>query len=148
MPELKPIGRLSNLDDLDTEPLTVPIIGYTEDKQEVETKIRFVGTLPAGASLDMIRATDANGRISNAAALDYVDNCVHAEDKEAWDELLHGTAVIVRITTVLEVYQALAEFYTKRPTKRRPASVTGRPSTGATTRVAASAKTSTRKNSH
>ena len=41
MPELDPIGRVADTSTLELEPITVPVVGYTEAAKEVVTKIRF-----------------------------------------------------------------------------------------------------------
>ena len=141
MPRLEPIGRLSP-DQITTEPLEVPIIGYAEKtKKEVETVIRFVANVPIGAALDMIRATDQDGNINPVAALDYIDKCVHFDDRKKWDDLLHDPKIIVKQETLLAVYQAIGEFYAGRPSPQRSGSRGGRSSTDKTSRAAASSRT-------
>ena len=144
--ELEAIGRVENPDDLDFTPLVIPIVGYSDDKKEVITKIRFVRVIPMGVSLDTFRATDADGNIGGTAALDYVDGCVHREDKHRWQELLHGTNVNVEQSTIIEVYKALGAFYADRPTKQRSGSRSG-PKARPTSQAAAKSRTSTKKNS-
>ena len=127
---------------IEVEPIIVPIVGYDLKRKEVITDIRFVGTVPAGAVLDMLRATNANGDVDYTAALDYLDNCVYPDDREKWHELLHGTKITVSMATLLLVYTAIGEQYTKRPTKQRSGSRGGRSSTKPTTRAAASSRAS------
>ncbi len=141
---LQPVGEIKDLASLDFEPLIVPIIGYNAKKEAVVTDIRFVGQVPAGAAIDMIRNADAEGNVDFNGILAYVDGCVLEQDREKWDDLLHGTKVIVVRQTLVDVYKAIAEFYTKRPIRQRSASSTGRSSTKPTSRAAASASKSTR----
>jgi hypothetical protein len=141
MPRLEPIGRVPDPSLLNDEPLIVPIVGYVEKtKEEVITEIRFVANVPIGAALDMIRATDANGNINPVAALDYIDKCVHPDDRASWETLLHDPKIIVQQSTLLAVYAAIGEFYAGRPLLQRSGSRDGRSSTKKTSQVAASSR--------
>jgi hypothetical protein len=117
--------------------LEVPIVGYTVSNEPVETVIRFAPQMPAGAGLDMIRATDGAGNINKDAALEFVDGCIYEPDRAAWKELIYGTEVLVTTSTILDVYVKVAEYYAGFPTKRRSRSRRG-PSTTAKTSQAAS----------
>ena len=130
---LEPIGRVANPHERKKEPLIVPIVGYDIDDNEVITEIRFLPEVPSGATIDMLRATDNDGNIKSAAAIDYVDACVSPDDIEKWDELLHGKDIIISTATLLLVYREIAEFYADRPTKRSSGSLAGRSRTKTTT---------------
>jgi hypothetical protein len=141
MPRLEPIGRVLDPTLINDDPLIVPIVGYVEKtKKEVVTEIRFVANVPIGAALDMIRATDANGNIDPVVALDYIDKCVHPDDRDSWDKLLHDPKIIVMQSTLLAVYAAIGEFYAGRPSKQRSGSRGGQSSTGKTSRAVAKSR--------
>lgn len=134
MPELAAIGRF---EDVETEPVTIPIVGYLEDKTEVVTKIRFRASAPIGYALEMIKATGPTGKISNAAAIEYIDRCVYPDDRDEWDSLLKSDSIYLDQRTIAQVYEALGEFYTNRPTPQRSASPRGQSDSEQTSRAAA-----------
>ncbi len=140
-----PVGRLYDLSVLDVEAIEIPIVAYNHKKEESETLIRFVGEQPAGAALDIVRAVDEDGNINGRACLMFVDNCVHTNSRGEWERLLHDDDVRVRNETIVELYVALAEAYTKRPTSPRSGSRAGRGSTKKTSPAGASGRVSTDK---
>lgn len=142
MPELDPVG-----DAEPSEPVTIPIIGHDAKGDTVTTKIRFWGEPPIGSHQDMIRAIRPDGQILSTPARDYVEQCVLPVDREKWDELIHGTKVLVEQATLLGLYSSLVTYYTERPTKQRSALRPGRSSTAKTLRAAASATKSTSRRS-
>ena len=144
---LEPVGRVDNPETLDKEPIVIPVIGYTATLAEVETEISFVGDQPAGASLDIIRAVDADGNVNARVCLLFVDNCVHPDSRKAWEDLLHRPDVKVSQETLIDLYIALGEAYSSRPSVQRSGSRAGRGSTKPTSRVVASAQKSASKTS-
>ena len=141
---LPAVGKIEDVAELDYEPVTIPIIGYTQKKKEVETDIDFVGSVPAGAIMDIISASDKNGNVNHVAALKYVDTCVHPDNREKWDALIHGATVNVSTDTIIEVYVKLGEYYANRPFKQRSGSRSGRGNSSTTTRGAAKSRVSTK----
>jgi hypothetical protein len=144
--ELEEVGNIDEA-ELDFEPVTIPIVGYTDAKEKVVTKIRFRRNAPAGFALDMIRAVDAKGNLTVLTALKYLDGCVYEADREAWEDLIHGKGVNISDSTISDVYTRLGEFYTGRPTSRRSGSSRGQSSTKQTTQRAAKSQASTKKTS-
>ena len=149
MPELDPIGRVADTSTLELEPITVPVVGYTEAAKEVVTKIRFKARPAPGVAFDMLAAIDSKGKILNSAVLKFLDGCVLSDDRDKWHELLYGDRVMVEQETVTGVYQAVAEYYegTNRPSRQRPGSPSGRSRTAPTSRAAASGRESAGKRS-
>jgi hypothetical protein len=120
MPKLEPIGRVANPEEI--EPLTIPIVGYTNEGTEVVTEITFRPEFPAGKFRDLMKTADAEGNIGQGAILDYLDSCVLQADREAWHELLYSEDVNIAQTTVVAVYRDLAEFYAGRNRPTKPSS--------------------------
>ena len=146
--KIEPIGKVANLDELDFEPLTVPVVGYTDNLKEVITDIRFRAVVPPGFGLDMISDVDKNGNVQVAAALRFIQACLLPDDREKWNELIRSDTVNVTSETVSAVYHAIGEFYAKRPFTKQPGSRNGRGSTDTTSPGAASSRKSVKKNSH
>jgi hypothetical protein len=93
----------------------------------------------------MLRSIDGSGNISQSAAIIYVDKCVMPDDKEAWELLLKRPGIYIYPETIVSVYEALGEFYSARPSKRRSGSPGGRSSTKPTSQAAVSSRVSTKK---
>jgi len=157
--ELAPIGRLEDPSVLDVdedEMLTIPIVGYTEPRldedgkrtprREVETRIRFVPSVPAGATVGLTRAMNDKGDIVGGAAVRYLDRCVYFEDREKWDAIFADPDLFVEQSTLVAVYKALEEFYGGRPTRRSSGSRRGPSPTKRTSGGAAPARKSSSKN--
>jgi hypothetical protein len=136
--ELEPIGRFADPDELDVDPITVPIVGYTvEGRKEIITRIKFVPAVPLGAALALNRAARSNGNVPHPAVIAWLDDCVLDSEREAWNELLHSSAILVETETLVAVYQQLAEVYAARPTLRFSDSDGGPSSTNGTSQAAA-----------
>jgi hypothetical protein len=135
--ELSPIGQFADPAELDVEPIVIPIVGYTvEGRKEVITRIRFVPAVPLGAALALNRAARSNGNVPHPAVIAWLDDCVLDSEREAWNELLHSSAILVETETLVAVYQQLAEVYAARPTLRFSDSDGGRSSTNGTSPAA------------
>ncbi len=139
---LEPIGRLDNIDALDFEPLTIPIVGYTEDKTEVVTDVRFLPTAPVGFALDMLRSVDSTGNVAQAVALRFIEACVYPDDREVWHDLVFRDDLYIVPQTIAAVYQALGELYADRPLGRRSGSRPGPTSTKRTSTGGSSSRAS------
>ena len=144
---LEPIGVIEDLDEIDYEPITVPIVGYTNDKEQVTTDITFRAAQSLGSSLDLIRqmGIDDKGKpiIPIAAILEFLDAAILDTSRVAWDNLIRDEEVNVEQTTLVELYKILAAQYANRPTQQQSASHNGRTTPKKTSRAAASAKGST-----
>jgi hypothetical protein len=140
--KLEPVGRIKDIDLRDLEPITVPVISYTEDKEEVLTDIRFQPIAPLNTELEMLRSIDVEGNINQKAVIAYVDGCVYPGDRQKWNDLLAREDVYTYPETLSAVYRAIGEHYTNRPTVRRSGSQGGRGSTRTTSQAAASEKAS------
>lgn len=119
MPRLEPVGRQETFD---AEPLTVPIVGYLKDGAEVITDIEFRPVMPTGASIDVLRASNAAGDIPFPLALDFVDEAIMPGQEAAWSELLHRKDLFIEQDTIIEVYKKVMAFYAERPARQRAAS--------------------------
>ena len=70
--ELEPIGRFADPDELDVDPITVPIVGYTvEGRKEIITRIKFVPAVPLGATFSettsVVRPSDLKYQAKSVA---------------------------------------------------------------------------------
>jgi hypothetical protein len=136
------IGRVEKPEELDLEPVTIPIVGYKADvkRTEVTTEIKFHPLAPLGVALAMLRSVDDKGNIATPAVLDYLDGCVLPESREAWERMLNAEDCYVTSETWSAVYSALGEHYANRPSLQRPGSRSGASKTRPTTRGAASSR--------
>ena len=140
--QLDPIGRLADPNEIDLEPITVPIIGYTLDREEVETLIDFVPSVPLSAALALNRQTRPNGNVLHPAIIEWLDACVSAESHDRWLEMLGSKDIMIETETLVEVYRQLAERYAARPTLRFSDSDGGPSSTNRTSQAAARSRAS------
>lgn len=134
--KLPAIGRVENVDDLDLDPIEVPVIAYMLNKEEVEQTFRFRPVQPAGAALDILKATGADGGVPVGVVMRFLDECVLAEDREAWELFLHRADLVIDQAILVRIYQAVSEVYSDRPTPRWSDS-DGGGSASATTSLAA-----------
>lgn len=153
MPTLDPIGRVEHPEELDLDPLVVPIVGYTRDKQEIVEEFRFRSVQPTGAALNILRQSrlDADGDLVTPMPqlMAFLDSCVLPEDRETWQGWLDKTnnEIYVEQDTLMAVYRALSEFYSARPTMRRSSSDGGPSSISPTSMAASREKASTSRRS-
>jgi hypothetical protein len=142
------IGRIADPAQLDLDPLELVLVGYTLEREEVSQPLRFRPVIPAGAQLEVIRHTLPNGNVPAPQVIAFVEECVLAEDLDAFREFLHRPDVMIASETVIELYRTLTEFYAARPTRQRSASASGgqraRRTSRAAARSAASASKSAR----
>ena len=94
MPELPAIGRVDDPEAQELEPVTIPLIGYKPDKEEVEIRVKFRAKPAPGTAFDMLTNVDAQGNIRYADMLGYLYSCIVPEDREAWADVLYGDAVL------------------------------------------------------
>jgi hypothetical protein len=114
--ELEPIGRVENPDDLDFEPIVIPVVGYTRKGKEVLHKAQFRSVAPAGQTVAVLRNMAPSGGVPAAQMMTFLDACVLAEDREAWNAFLDNSEVEIEQSTLVRVYAALMETYAARPT--------------------------------
>src|SRR3954453_14773074 len=124
--ELKPIGRVKDIDELILEPIIIPVIGYTMDKEEVEERFVFRPVQPAGAAMDVLRLTLPNGNVPINTVMHYLDSCLLDEEQlQRWNEFLERSDVMIEQNVLVEIYKALTEAYAARPTLQWSGSPTG-----------------------
>ncbi len=145
--ELEPIGRVDNLEDFDLDPIVVPIVGYTIDKEEVIQPIRFRPVQPTGAGLAILRQTRPDGNVPIGPVLHFLDECIMFDDRDLWEKFVNDETIFIEQTTLIELYKRLTEVYAARPTTRRSASPGTRPSSTPTSRAVARSRASTSKRS-
>jgi hypothetical protein len=148
MPTLDPIGRVANPEEeLDFEPVTIPIVAYTKDKKEVVKEVRFRGVMPTGAALEVLRSITVNRRgeqtVPPAVVMAYLDAAVLPEDVESFREFISDSAIYIEQTTLFECYVQLTEWYSERPTRRQSGSRGSPAPTRRTSQAAARSRAST-----
>lgn len=122
------IGRLTpeEVEQRNLEPVEIEIYGYMYDtREEVKGTFRFRPTVSAGAALDVMRNTGANGNIPLSQAVKYLDESVLEGDEQPFREFLYRKDLMIEGDVIIAVYRALTEFYTARPTPRPSASRSG-----------------------
>jgi hypothetical protein len=143
--KLEPIGRVENPEDLDVEPIVIPVVAYTTERKEIVEEIASRPYLPTGAAFAMLRTTD--GTSDPTLVMKYLDKCVLPTSTAQWRAFLDRDDIFIEMSTLTDVYKALIEVYGARPTMRRASSTTGRTSTKRTSQGASRAKASASKRS-
>lgn len=145
--ELPIIGQVENPEDLDLEPVVVPLAAYTLDREEVIERFPFKPTMPAGALSAFIRNAGPNGELPINVTLACLERCLIADAVERWQTFLDRDDLVIETNTLGQVFNALVEHYGARPTRPR----SGSPSTGSpakrTSRAGARSATSRSKTS-
>jgi hypothetical protein len=136
-------GRVDNPDDLDLAPIVVKIVGYTMGHEEVTETVRFRPMAPTWLSMDLARKHSATGQVNEADAGEFLDHCMLEEDRPKWVAFLSRDDLMIEMTTVLKVYNAISEVYVARPTTAPPVSSGGRAKTTRTSRAGARSRAST-----
>jgi hypothetical protein len=145
MPILSPIGRVDNPEDLDLDPVVVPVVGYNADREEVIFEVIFRAMQPTGEAMDLLKVADAAGNVPIGIVFAYLDACVTEDNREAWQKFLHGPDLNIEQSTIIELYKTISSYYADRPTQQRSVSHNGRVTSGKTSRAAARSKGSTSK---
>jgi hypothetical protein len=139
------IGRVENPQELDLEPQDITLVGYKLDRTEVAETFQIRPLIPAGAQLEIIRHTDANGNVGLPKIVEFIEECLLADDLEPFRTFLHRPDVMIEQGTIVGLYRAVTEFYASRPTRQPSGSAaTGSPAKP-TSRAAARAPASRRK---
>lgn len=137
MPELPAVGRVENPDELDLDPIVVPVVGYTLDRQEVVEKFTFRPTMPAGEWFDIVNDADNLGVITDHKLARYLlAALVDDKERERWSTFLHRNDIIFPVSRLGDLYSTLTEYYAARPTMRPAASRGTRPTTRRTSGAA------------
>jgi hypothetical protein len=145
--ELDPVGRVENPEELDFEPIVIPVVGYTRDHKEVVEKARFRPLPPAGQTVEVLRSMAPNGGVRASQMMSFLDACVLEDGREAWAAFLDSPDVEIEQATLAGVYSALMEAYAARPTMPPASSAAGGKKTKQTSQAASRAKASRSKKS-
>ena len=145
--KLDPIGRVENPQELDVEPITIPVVGYTTGRKEVCEEFNFHPSLPWGNTFDMFEAENGSGP-KPGGVIKWLYNCLLDDDeRERFRAFCKREDVIIAQQTMEDIFQSLAETYAARPTLPRSASTGGGASTKRTSQAASRASASRSKNS-
>jgi hypothetical protein len=158
MPQLEPIGRMDpqELEETDFEPLLVPLVGYTADKQEIMETFRFKAVLPGGPAFKAQRLIDmltpnAQGQISIPMGIymEFLERAMLPGEAERFTTFIERPDLEIPARTLGAMYEGVMAYYAANPIRRRVASSAGQltPALRATSRAAAHAKGSTSKSS-
>jgi len=141
------VGRVENPEQLDLQPLEIEVVGYTLERKEVAETFRFRPVPPTGAALAIVRQTMPNGNVPLGPVLDYLDKCLLEEDQQRFQDYLNRDDVMIEQAAVIDLYTALTEFYTARPTRPPSDSASTGSSAKRTSRAAARSAASPSKTS-
>lgn len=138
MPELKVVGRIADPDKLDTEPIVLPVCGYTLDKEEVIEKFPFRPLMPLGIAALCERL--ANQEMAFNTVLVCLRDCLVPDALERWEAFVNRDDLMIDAETIATGWKQILEAYGRRPTLRSSGSSrTGRRS-ARTSKAAASSK--------
>lgn len=140
--KLPVIGRVAVVEDLDLDPIEVPVVAYTIDRKEVEETFRFRPMQPAGATLDILKATGPNGEAPTALVMQFLDECLLEEDRDSWELFLHRPDLMIEQSVLAQIYRGISEVYANRPTPAWSESDGGGSVAGPTSPAAPRAKAS------
>lgn len=138
MPELKVVGKITDPDKIDTDPIILPVCGYTLAHEEVIEKFPFRPLMPLGVAALCERL--ANQDMAFNTVLLCLHDCLIPDAVERWEAFLNRDDLLVDAETVASGWKALLEAYGRRPTLLSSGSPrTGRRS-GRTSKAAAASK--------
>lgn len=139
---LPAIGRVEDVSELNVDPIEVPLVAYTSDREEVEEVFRFRPAQPAGATLDVLMATGADGKLPTQMIFRFLDECLVEEDRVKWRVFLDRPDLIIEQSVLAQVYRGIMEVYAARPTPRWSDSGGGGSPAGPASQAAARSKAS------
>lgn len=145
--QLQPVGRVENPQELDLDPIVVPVVGYDQDHKEHVEEFKFRPIQPTGASIEVLRQQDEQGNVPVKTVLLFLDKCLMPEEKERWDSFLDDPHVFVAQDTIVALYEVIMQVYSDRPTVRQSASPSGAANSRRTSGGAARGKASAGKRS-
>jgi hypothetical protein len=134
-PELAVVGKVDDPDELDLDPVVVPVCAYKiETREEVIEKFPFRPVMPPGTVAYLERIGGQTAGVNVAVAV--LNDCVIADARERWDEFLGRDDLAIEATTLADLFKALVEHYGERPTKRSTGSSRTGTRSGRTSRAA------------
>jgi hypothetical protein len=145
--KLDAIGRVDKPEEIDVEPITIPVIGYTRAHKEVCEEFNFRPTRPWGNLFAMFEADDERGFAGGTVR--WLHNCLLDDaERERWKTFLLRDDVEIEQATIEGVFSSLSETYSARPILPRSASTGGGAQTKRTSQAASRSRASASKNSH
>lgn len=121
---LAPIGQVKDGEQLDIEPITIPVCGVDREKGEtVCEEFAFRSTLPWGNTFALIEAVEQNANTMAGNTIKWLRNCLISDkERERFQTFLISPTIEVEQSTIEGLYEALAEVYASRPTLPRTTS--------------------------
>jgi hypothetical protein len=114
---LDAIGRVENPQDVDLDPITIPVCGLDMQRENVCEEFNFRPTLPWGNTFALIESIEGGERNLAGNTVKWLRNClVDDEERQRWQGFLERDDVMIEQATIESVYEALAETYAARPT--------------------------------
>lgn len=152
MDPLISVGRVPNPENLNLEPILVEIVGYKHDQhtgvnEEVAATFPCKPIMPAGAVAAFVRNAGPNGELPFPTLLACLKRCLDPDAVDRFDEFIDSDEHSIEQQTLADVFNALVEHYTARPTTRPSTSSSGGPATKQMSRAAARSAASRSKTS-
>ena len=113
---LDPIGVVEHPEQIDLEPITIPVVGYRiKDRKPVEEEFNFHASRPWGVVLALFESETEKEFAERT--IGWLSYCMLSyEERVRWKAFLLREDIAIAQSTVEEVYKALAETYAGRPT--------------------------------
>lgn len=122
MTKLPAVGRVEDPQELDLDPIEIPVVGYTLRREEAEETFSFRPVQPAGATIDILLSLTESGSVPVPKIMGFLQECLVTSDRDRWNDFLNDPDIMVEQSTLAQLYQALMEVYANRPTLRSSAS--------------------------
>jgi len=124
MPEIEVVGRKEAPPTF--EPIIVPVAAYDILGQETVESFAFRPVMPAGAVITAFRAIQPNGVLASGRVMEFLDKSLLNDlERKRFQEFLDRDDLMIDADLIVEVYQAVTEEWTARPTRPRSGSGSG-----------------------
>jgi hypothetical protein len=135
VPELQVVGRVPNPEQIETDPIILPVCAYTIDREEVIERFPFRPMLPLGVAALLERLGGSEVAVNTVIVL--LHDCLMADAVERWERFLDRDDLLIDAATLAEGWKALLECYAARPTLLPSGSSRTGKRSGRTSKVAA-----------
>jgi hypothetical protein len=147
---LEPIGKIENLQEIDLDPITVPVCGIKPKPkpENVCEDFNFRPMVSWGNTFALVDAVESGEANLAWNAVKWLRNAlVDDEERERFQTFLSRSDVLIGEDTLTALVEALRETWAARPTMPQPSSNGTSPSTKRTSAAASRARASRSKNS-
>lgn len=129
------VGRVADTDVQEYEPIVVPVAARTLDGVEVIEEFAFRPVMPAGAMLRAFESIQPNGVLGNAPVMKFLQKALMPDDREPFMEFMDRDDLMIEAQLIVDVYTAVTEVWSGRPTRPSSASASGGSQTKRTSRA-------------